>query len=65
MCVCPDGAQMYNLIHAAGSCAMSVLIMDDTWPTLFMIIVIVIIMKTIVDLKYGSGTNVYAHYKQY
>ena len=30
-----------------------------------MIIVIVMRMKIIVDLKYGSGTNDYARYKQY
>ena len=67
MCICVIVclSMMYNLIHNAGSCAMSVLIMDDTWPTLFMIIVIVMIMKMIVDLKYGSGTNDYAHYRQY
>ena len=55
----------YNLIHAAGSCAMSVLIMTILGQRFFMIIVIVMIMIIIVDLKYGSGTNDYAHYGQY
>ena len=35
VCMCVCVSMMYNLIHNAGSCAMSVLIMDDTWPTLF------------------------------
>ena len=56
---------MYNLIHTAGSCAMSVLIMKILGQRFFMIIVIVMIMKIIVDLKYGSDTNDYAHYRHY